>query len=118
MQLGFCSDPATIAGLPVRPACDFIEGLVTKFLTPEAPDAKFAPRAAALRAGGFPMPASNVLLPPDLKVVGPAVDHARLDRYAANAFRRAQEIGMTIVVFGSAGARMIPDGFPATKAFE
>src|SRR5438067_12016833 len=104
MQLGFCSDPATIAGLPVRPACDFIEGLVTKFLTPEDPDAEFAPRAAALRACGFAMPASNVLLPPTLKVVGPQVDDARLDRYAEVAFRRAQEVGMTIVVFGRAGA--------------
>jgi sugar phosphate isomerase/epimerase len=118
MQLGFCTDPATLATLPTRPRCDFIEGHVVNFMTPEAPDADFAPRAAALRACGFPMPAANVLLPPALKVVGPAVDQVRLDRYARTVFRRAKEIGMSIIVFGSAGARMIPEGFSAVKAFE
>jgi sugar phosphate isomerase/epimerase len=118
MQIGFCTDPATLATLPARPRCDFIEGHVVNFLAPEAPDAEFAPRAAALRSCGFAMPAANVLLPPALKVAGPDIDYARLERYATTTFRRAREIGMSLVVFGSAGARMIPEGFPATKAFE
>jgi sugar phosphate isomerase/epimerase len=118
MQIGFCSDPATLAALPFRPACDFIEGHVVNFLTPEAPDADFAPRAAALRACGYPMPAANVLLPAALKCSGPDIDYARLDRYAHTVFRRAKEIGITFIVFGSAGARMVPDGFPVTRAFE
>lgn len=118
MQIGFCTDPATLATLPSRPACDFIEGHVVNFLTPEAPDTDFAPRAAALRTCGFPMPAANVLLPAALKCSGPDIDYARLDRYAQTVFRRAKEIGMTLIVFGSAGARMVPDGFPIAKAFE
>ena len=118
MQLGFCTDPATLATLPFRPECDFIEGHVVNFLTPEAPDADFAPRAAALQACGYPMPAANVLLPPALKCSGPPIDYARLDRYAETVFRRCKEIGMTIIVFGSAGARMIPEGFSPTTAFE
>ncbi|MDO8542596.1 MAG: sugar phosphate isomerase/epimerase, partial [Opitutaceae bacterium] len=112
MQIGFCTDPATLASLPARPACDFIEGHVVNFLTPEAPDAEFAPHAAALRACGYPLPAANVLLPAALKCSGPDIDYARLDRYAHTVFRRAKEIGMTIIVFGSAGARMVPEGFP------
>src|ERR1051326_7380845 len=64
------------------------------------------------------MPAPNCFLPSDLKVTGPSVDAARLDRYATVAFRRAQESGISIIVFGSAGARMVPENFPATKAFE
>jgi sugar phosphate isomerase/epimerase len=118
MQLGFCTDPATLASLPARPACDFIEGHVVNFMTPEAPDADWAPRAAAVRACGYPMPAANVLLPPTLKVSGPNVDYARLDRYATNVFRRAKEVGMTLIVFGSAGARMVPEGFSSATAFE
>lgn len=118
MQIGFCTDPATLASLPVRPDCDFIEGHVVNFLAPEAPDSDFAPRAAALRSCGFPMPAANVLLPAALKCSGPDIDYQRLDRYAENVFRRAKEIGMTLIVFGSAGARMVPDGFPISKAFE
>ena len=64
------------------------------------------------------MPAANVLLPPTLKASGPDLDYARLDRYAATVFRRAREIGMTIIVFGSAGARMVPAGFPIATGFE
>ncbi|MFN0067775.1 MAG: sugar phosphate isomerase/epimerase, partial [Limisphaerales bacterium] len=82
MQIGFCTDPVTLATLPTRPDCDFIEGHVVNFLTPEAPDSEVAPRAAALRACGFPMPAANVLLPAALKCSGPDIDYARLDRSA------------------------------------
>lgn len=118
MQLGFCTDPATFAALPFRPECDFIEGHVVNFLVPEAPDAAFAPHAAALRACGRPMPAANVLLPATLKCSGPDLDLARLDRYAATVFRRCREIGLHLIVFGSAGARMVPEGFPVARAFE
>jgi sugar phosphate isomerase/epimerase len=118
MQIGFCTDPATLASLPARPACDFIEGHVVNFLKPEAPDADFAPHAAALAACGYPMPAANVLLPAALKCSGPDIDYARLDRYAQVTFRRCQEIGIKFIVFGSAGARMVPPGFLISKAFE
>lgn len=118
MQIGFCTDPATLATLPTRPECDFIEGHVVNFMIPEASDAEFAPRAAALKACGYPMPAANVLLPPTLKCSGPDLDYARLDRYAQTVFRRCREMGMTLIVFGSAGARMAPEGFSLAKAFE
>jgi sugar phosphate isomerase/epimerase len=64
------------------------------------------------------MPAANVLLPATLKCSGPDVDYARLERYGQTVFRRAREIGMTLIVFGSAGARMVPEGFSISKAFE
>jgi sugar phosphate isomerase/epimerase len=118
MQIGFCTDPATLATLPARPDCDFIEGHVVNFLLPEAPDADFAPHAAALSSCGFPMPAANVLLPAALKCSGPDIDYARLDRYAHTVFRRAKEIGMNLIVFGSAGARMVPPGFSLSQGFE
>jgi sugar phosphate isomerase/epimerase len=118
MQLGFCSDPATVSSLPSRPRCDFIEGHVCNFMTPESDEESFTPRIAALQATGFPMPAANVFLPAALKCVGPDIDYARLDRYATATFRRARALGMTIIVFGSAGARMVPEGFSSAKAFE
>jgi aminobenzoyl-glutamate utilization protein B len=66
-------------------------------------------------SGHFSKPAANVLLPATLKCSGPDIDYARLDRYAHTVFRRAKEIGMTIIVFGSAGARMVPEGFPIAR---
>jgi sugar phosphate isomerase/epimerase len=118
MQIGICADPATLATLPKPFTFDFIEGHVQNFLKPEAADAEFSFHAAALRNCARSMPAANCFLPPDLKVTGPTIDYPRLDRYAATAFRRASEIGMTIIVFGSGGARQVPEGFSAQRAFE
>lgn len=118
MQIGICADPATLASLPPTAGHDFVEGFTQEVLVPEQPETEFARRVEALRQAGQTMPASNRFLPASLKVVGPTVDAARLERYGATTFRRARAIGMTLVVFGSAGARMIPEGFSATRAFE
>lgn len=118
MQLGLCLDPATLATLPTPHGFDFIEGHVQNFLLPHASAADFAPHAAALRASPLAMPAANCFLPADLKVTGPTVDTAALAAYADIAFRRAREVGMTIIVFGSAGARMMPAGWSAARGFE
>ena len=118
MQIGICADPATLATLPTPYSFDFIEGHVQQFLKPEASDAEFSFNAAALRNCARSMPASNCFLPADLKVTGPVIDYPRLDRYATTTFRRAAEIGMKIIVFGSAGARQVPEDFPMARAFE
>lgn len=118
MQLGICANTAGLNLLSPTPGIDFLEGFTQELLQPEVDDAARTRPADALLARGFTLPASNRFLPPHLKVVGPDVDYARLDQFAANCFRRAKEINMTLIVFGSAGARMIPPGFSAATAFE
>jgi len=118
MQIGLCLDPATLATLPPPLGFDFIEGHVQDFLLPFADDAAFAVHAAALRQSPLAMPAANCLLPARLKIVGPNVDPAALTQYATTIFRRAHQVGMTIMVVGSAGARMMTDGWSAARAFE
>jgi len=119
MQLGICADTATLASLPPSLSTEYyLEVFLQEFLQPEVADANFVSPAGPWLKRGFKIPASNRILPAEIKVVGPDVDYARLDQYAATTFRRAKQIGMTLVVFGSAGARMIPPGFSATKAFE
>jgi sugar phosphate isomerase/epimerase len=66
----------------------------------------------------LPVSAANALLPPAIKCVGPEVDTERLVRYAETAFRRAKEAGIRFIVFGSGGARQIPDGFSPAQARE
>lgn len=117
MKLGICAAPADIASFTSLPF-DFIEGHVQNHLKPERPDAEFAPLAAALRTSPKQMPAANCFLPADLKVTGPSVDTARLARYAETAFARARSIGLHTIVFGSAGARQMPDGWSAARGFE
>lgn len=50
------------------------------------------------------------------KIVGPEADAERLRRYVNCAFTRAAEVGGEVIVFGSGGARNLPDGFPVAQA--
>jgi len=121
VQIGLCANSATLARLAspaAVPGADFLEGFVQEWFQPETPDAAHVSPAAEFRARGFAVPAANRFLPPGLKVSGPNVDYARLDRFAANAFRRAKAHGTTLIVFGSAGARQVPEGFSMATAFE
>jgi sugar phosphate isomerase/epimerase len=97
---------------------DFIEENVQTLLVPEADEAAFRERLAIVRSLGRPVAAANRLLPPDLKPIGPAVDEARLQRWGENAFRRAEEVGVKTIVWGSGVSRRIPKGFPKEQARE
>jgi sugar phosphate isomerase/epimerase len=118
MQIGIIADAPNLAKLPAEIAVDFLEGWVVDCLMPEKDDEAFAPVSRAIRAHRLPMPASNRFYPAHLKVIGPDLDAARLDRHAATAVRRAKELGMTVVVFGSGPARTAPAGFSTATAFE
>jgi sugar phosphate isomerase/epimerase len=53
-----------------------------------------------------------------LMVVGPAVDNASLTAYMNSALDRCRALGATIVVWGSAGSRNVPEGFPRDRAWQ
>jgi len=57
------------------------------------------------------------LLPADLKVVGPAVDLARLRDYVGRALARAEALGARTIMFGSPGSRNLPNGFSRDRAW-
>jgi sugar phosphate isomerase/epimerase len=87
-------------------------------LQPEASDAVAAPIIAALRSAPIPVRAFNLFIPPELKIVGPSVDSARLHRYAEVALERIDAVGAKVLVFGSGPARNIPDGFPRAAGID
>lgn len=117
MKLGICAHPDALTSLADMPF-DYIEGNVQGFLVPEAADEVFAPNLEAVKKSPRPMPALNCFLPGNLKVSGPSVDFARLERYAESACARAKSIGAKFIVFGSGGARQIPDGWSHAEGFE
>jgi sugar phosphate isomerase/epimerase len=104
LPLGICtSSDQPLAG------ADFLEENVQRYLQPETDPHRPPPRALPVRA-------ANCFLPAQLKCVGPDVDTPRLLRYAAIAFQRARQAGIQTIVFGSGGARQIPDGFSRARA--
>jgi sugar phosphate isomerase/epimerase len=53
-----------------------------------------------------------------LMVVGPAVDRDTLTAYMSSALDRCKALGGTIVVWGSAGSRNVPEGFSRGQAWQ
>ena len=117
MEIGICTSPESALTLPEN-ACDFIEANVQNLLVPEKDEKEFAPNLEAVRKIAKPTKAACCFLPGDLKCVGPKIDHERLLRYSEAAFVRAEQARIEIIVFGSGGARTVPEGYPMEKAMK
>ena len=113
MQFGVCTgienaEIARVAGFA------FVEPTVRSLHSGK----DFAVIQAAHAAARLPTPTFNVFVPGDLKITGPAVDRAKLQVYVAESLRRVKSVGGELVVFGSGGARNIPDGFDRATAWQ
>jgi D-psicose/D-tagatose/L-ribulose 3-epimerase len=72
---------------------------------------------AQVRRSSIPVEACNVMYPGSLRLTGAAVDAEAIHDYLEMAYRRAAELGAKALVFGSAGARNVPAGFPLEGAW-
>ena len=117
MKLGVCVDPQYGPAL-ADAGFSFLELHVQNHLkTLEDEDAFQAERA---RIQGAPIPAlaANCFVPGSLKITGPDVDMPKLEQYVETALGRAQRAGIETVVFGSGGARRIPEGYDRGEAWQ
>lgn len=110
MKLGLYA-PIDEAALLPGAEFDFLEENLQTLLVPEADDETFQARRKLAAQSPRPLTAVNRFLPPDLRVVGPDVDKARLLRWAEVAMARAEAVGVKIVVWGSGAARKVPEGW-------
>jgi sugar phosphate isomerase/epimerase len=117
MQLGVCADPQYGPAL-AEAGFSFLELHVQNHLrTLEDEEAYQAERA---RIGAAPIPAlvANCFVPGSLKITGPDVEMPRLERYVETALSRAERAGIGTIVFGSGGARQIPEGYDRGQAWQ
>lgn len=89
----------------------YIEESVGNFLLPEGGETKFEQNQKALQTVQFPIWSYVILLPGELKTVGPNANHEGVLKRTELALKRAKECGSSYIVFGSGGARNIPEGF-------
>jgi len=115
MRIGICTSVEN-AAVAKAAGFDYIEEGVKRLLVPESPDEEYAPKRDAARGCGLPVEAACGLLPGNLKCVGPEVDAERFAKYIEATLGRAAEVGIRNVVFGSGGARKVPDGFARDEA--
>jgi len=114
MRLGICTSPDRLA-LARNAGFDYAE-LGCSTLQYDQNDEAAAPVLKTLREAPLPIEAFNVFLPPTLKVTGPTVDWDAVTTHMDRVLRRASHVGASIMVFGSGGARRIPEGFPLEEA--
>jgi len=115
VAVGLCSP---LAGIEAAKAAgfDYVELSTTEIAG--LSDADFELAVSRIKQSGVATPAANLFLPATLKVTGPAIDREAQNNHVNKAFDRLARLGVEIVVFGSGGARRVPDGFPPDEAFQ
>jgi D-psicose/D-tagatose/L-ribulose 3-epimerase len=115
VRVGYCT---TVEKLEAAKAAgfDYVELSTTQIAAMS--DADFELAAAKIKEIGLPTPAANLFLPGTLKVTGPDTDPATQMAHVRKAFTRLARLGTEVVVFGSGGARRVPEGFAKEEAFK
>jgi sugar phosphate isomerase/epimerase len=108
MKIGICAQVEQSADAKAA-GFDFVEPNAQLLL--QGHKSEWAPPKSELA-----VPSANVLVPASMKIVGPAVDAKRLHEYMTIVTRRAKQMGLKFLVFGSGGARNVPDGFDRDQA--
>jgi sugar phosphate isomerase/epimerase len=116
MIYGVCAEPENAATL-AEAGFEFVELHVQRHLRPEADEAAFLPQLEQIQAAALPCAAANCFIPGHLKITGPQVDFDGLARYVEAACERARRAGIETIVFGSGGARAIPECFDRRQAW-
>ncbi len=117
MQYGVCGNPA-IAEAAAKAGYDYLETTVQALLKPLEDRQAFEEGMNAYGAAPLPCRVLNCFVPASHPITGPAVDLATLRSYVTTVCSRAEEAGVEVIVFGSGGARRIPDGYPRAQAWQ
>ncbi len=110
MQFGICTNQAN-AAVASAMGWDYIEGNVQGLL-------KGAEPTWTAPVIQMPTPTANSMVPGNIPIVGPNVNQDQLKSYMTNVLDRADQIDLRTIVFGSGGARNVPDGFDRSQAVE
>lgn len=97
---------------------DYLEVSVQRDLMGWEDEDEFAEFSGRVASSPLPMRVANGFVPGKLKITGPDVDVLALGEYVATAAQRAAILGIEVIVFGSGGARNIPDGFRREEAWD
>ena len=78
----------------------------------------FQSLSARIEGAGLRCEACNNFFPASIRLTGPESDLPAALRYATAAMDRAKTLGAEVIVFGSAGARHLPEGFDYGRGCE
>ena len=113
-QIGVCVDPDRFEAAQAA-GFDYVETNASKVAA--LTDEDFRKLAAQVAQMKIPLAASMSFIPGAIKLTGPDVDPAKQMTYVTGVLGRLKQLGVKVVVFGSGGARRVPDGFSKDEAF-
>lgn len=114
MQFGICTTVENSA-LVKAAGWGFVEERVDLLIQGLVPDSDWIGAQRAAKSV-LPVPAANVLVPPVVKITGPNANIEQLRSYMTTVLDRCVQIGIKTLVFGSGGARKVPEGFDQGQA--
>ena len=117
MKIGVCGGPE-IAGIAQNAGLEYFEWSVNAFLQPLNTLESFHRSLDQVRSASLPCPAVNVFIPGDLKITGPEVNDEALFNFVQTAMERSKMAEVEIIVFGSGGARRVPENFDRKIAYQ
>jgi len=106
MRFGVCGSIEQ-AQMVADAGFDYAEVGVRDVLDPTTPSKQWQP--PDLDALPLPIETANGLLPGEMKIVGPKRDMTALQDYMQRAAKRAEQLGISRLVFGSGAARRRPN---------
>ena len=116
MRLGCNVRDAAQAEVVIEHYMDYIEMNLCRLM--EMSEEAFAAFAARIEEAPIKIEVFNLLLPLDgsIPIVGENASELQQREYFSRAVPRAAKMGAKLMVFGSARARAVPEGYPPEKA--
>lgn len=125
MRYGCCvnmvTQTADVSGIDIVPVLkeigfDYAELSLTHLCAMD--EAHFRSVKNELLGFGLPLEACNNFFPPTMPLIGSSVQSGVIKTYLEKAFSRASELGVKTIVFGSGGARTVPENVAYPDAIE
>ncbi len=82
------------------------------------PEEEFKRQLSVAKASSISVEACNGMLTAQQRVTGPDVDLNQVEGFITRGFDRAEQLGVKVVVFGSSGARNVPEGWSYHRAWQ
>lgn len=117
-QIGIVADLEQDSLLSANGYKYLVESIVKCFSPLKISEQQFDERIKQFNNLKLSVIAMNIFMPGDMKLVGPEVKEDAILAYATKVFERCQRAGITMVIWGSGGARRVPEGFEYNKAKE
>ena len=111
MLFGACRSTVEDVSIMRDLGYDFWEWGAAAAFGPDKDDSWWQTQKEEIAKRPLPLRSCNGFIPRNFRLTGPDADHGPALDYAEKVLRRADEIGVKTVVFGSGGARNVPGDF-------